>query len=207
MKVKRFVSPYLKTNNFLIEVVPKKYIGIDLGYIDIHIINSFLKDNKGELIGYFLTHAHADHTYGIKAIFELYNIPIYCSSVCSEEIANSRKNFSYYSDDIPTFEYKLPFHIIEDLQPITLGDKQVIPYLVPGHTPGCTMFKVADALFTGDFLMTFRTPLNFPNSSKLSFSTSLSKVKELFQEQKNLITCFPGHGESFFLSDYPFFDN
>lgn len=207
MRVHCFVSPYKKTNNYLIEVDSKKYIGIDVGYIDIQVINSFLKDNKGELIGYLLTHAHADHTYGIKEIFELYTIPIYCSSVCSDEIANARKNFSYYSDDIPTFEYKFPFHIIEDLQPITFGDKQIIPYFVPGHTLGCTMFKIANVIFTGDFLMTFKTPLNFPNSSKLSFSTSLSKVKALFQEQMNLITCYPGHGESFFLSDYPFFDD
>ncbi|MFN3942997.1 MAG: MBL fold metallo-hydrolase [Flavobacterium sp.] len=205
MKVYCFVSSFKKTNNYLIEIKPNIFIGIDIGLIDFKLIQNVLKKCNGTLLAYFLTHSHADHTFGIKEVLAQYKIPVYISNECAIEMANSRKNFSFYLDDIPTFEYNFDWNIIKDFDSVNIQGVSVGVFLVPGHSPGCVMYKINNHLFSGDFLMDTKTPLNFPNSSKKAYQNSIEKVKKTLGNQSNSLICYSGHGDSFLLSEHVFF--
>jgi len=195
MKTVCLVSPYQKTNNYLVEILPNKFIGIDIGSIGIEPINQELKKTDGKLLAYFITHAHADHCIGIKEIYETYQMPIFCSEKCASDMGNSRKNFSIYSSEIPTFEYKLPFELLVDNQIVNLDGFEIQAISVPGHTIGCMAFKVSNSLFSGDFLMLkHKTPLNFPDSNKDDYQQSVIKMISM---DNQIDTYFSGHGEPF----------
>ena len=195
MIIHRLISPYRKTNNYLIEISVGKFIGIDIGDIEIDKIKRIVGDEKGEILAYFLTHSHPDHCIGINKLWEMYKMPIYCSENCGNEIMNSRKNLSFYSEEIPTFEYNLPYIPIIDDGLIEIDNCLIRTFLVPGHTNGCAIFFLNSVLFTGDFLMlNHRTPLNFPNSNKEKYKDS---VKKVINFDLTIETIHPGHGESF----------
>lgn len=200
MKIKRFIAPFRQSNNYLLEVYPKFFVGVDLGNLGINLITEFLDKNEGILIGYFLTHAHADHCIGIKEIYDKFKIPIYCSLNCSIEMKSSRKNYSMYSDEIMTFEYDLPVQILSDGETLSLMGCEIKSLQVPGHSPGCMLFEIGSCIFTGDFLMKdYKTPLNLPNSSKFQYQHSMEKIK--LEYQNTNYWCYPGHGECFKLNE------
>lgn len=200
MNVHCLISPYRKTNNYLVEISPKKFIGIDIGNINLDLVHDIIGVNNGALLAYFITHAHADHALGLKGLYSNYDIPIFCSDMCAIELGDAKRNFSYYSDDITTFEYKFPYVLLKDEAIVTLEHVQIHCHHVPGHSPGCMAYGIGDILFTGDFLMKhYKTPLNFPNSSKLNYKTSLSKISSRYCCKS--IQCYSGHGDTFLLHD------
>ena len=196
MTIHTLISPYRHANNYLIEIASGKFIGIDIGNINISHIKSILDAKKGHLLGYFLTHSHCDHTFGIQDLWDLYQMPIFCSKNTAIELNNPRRNFSIYSEEIPTFQYNLPFTIVEDNEVLFFDDKAFTVMLTPGHSPGCIIIKYEQAVFTGDFVMKdFKSPLNLPNSSRIDYLTSIDQFISKF------IDCdyqfYPGHGQIF----------
>jgi len=195
MNVYCLISPYRKTNNYLIEISPRKFIGIDIGNIDVSKIDNILHYNGGTLVAYFVTHAHADHCIGLEEIYERYRIPIYCSEMCAKEMNNSRSNFSFYSDEIPSFEYNIPVKKLIHKQKIIIEEIEIEAIAVPGHSAGCMAYFLENQLFTGDFLMLKdKTPLNFPNSSKKDY---LESLKQLNFIKQRINVYYPGHGDKF----------
>jgi glyoxylase-like metal-dependent hydrolase (beta-lactamase superfamily II) len=196
MIVHTLISPYRLANNYLIEIESGKFIGIDIGNIDLSEITSIIELNNGVLLGYFLTHAHGDHTVGLQAMWDLHKMPIYCSKNTSLELNNPRKNFSIYAEEIPTFNYNLPFTIVEDDAVIFFEEKAFNIIETPGHSPGCIVVIHKKAVFTGDFIMKdFKTPLNLPNSSRVDYVVSREKFLQKIKGSEQ--TFYPGHGESF----------
>lgn len=196
MIIHKFISPYRDCNNYLIEFENNNYIGIDIGSIDVESITSVINRNSGNLLAYFLTHAHGDHTVGIQQMWDMYQMPVYCSADTAADLKNCRKNFSLYSAEIPTFEYNLPVTVVSDEQEVIIGSEMVTILSTPGHSPGCTVFVVKDNIFTGDFAMAdFKTPLTLPNSSKSAYSLSVEKFRNFCIGKK--LTFHPGHGNIF----------
>lgn len=63
----------------------------------------------------------------------------------------------------------------------------------PGHTPGCSMIKIGDFIFSGDFI--FKRSIgrsDFPYSNKEDMIASLKKFKNIPYN----MALYPGHGES-----------
>jgi hydroxyacylglutathione hydrolase len=194
--VHTFICPYRLANSYLIEIESGKFIGVDIGNIDITEVTSIIESNKGKLLGYFLTHAHGDHTFGIKKMWDLYKMPIYCSKHTSIDINDSRRNFSAYSDGIQCFEYDLPFNVLADSDTVFFENHIFKVILTPGHSPGCMVVIFQDTVFTGDFIMKdFKTPLNLPNSSRLDYVDSKEKFYTKFKNFS--CTYYPGHGDKF----------
>jgi glyoxylase-like metal-dependent hydrolase (beta-lactamase superfamily II) len=190
------ISPYRQANSYLIEIEAGGFIGVDIGNVDISKIISIIEAKRGKLLGYFLTHAHGDHTIGIEAIWNLYQMPIYCSESTALDLNNPRKNFSIYSAEIATFKYDLEFTLVVDNDMIIFGDNVVTVISVPGHSPGCISLLCKNSVFTGDFIMRdFKTPLNLPNSCRDDYAKSLEKFRLKCSDYN--CTFFPGHGQIF----------
>jgi hydroxyacylglutathione hydrolase len=196
MIVHTLIAPYRIANNYLIEIEKGKFVGIDLGSINSKKITDIINANEGELVGYFLTHAHADHTVGIKEMWDLYQMPIFCSASAALDINNPRKNFSIYSEEIETFKYDLPFTIVADEEVVCLGLQSFQIISTPGHSPGCMVIVHENAIFTGDFAMAdYKTPLTLPNSSREEYALSREKFSNYCADSEFIL--YPGHGRAF----------
>lgn len=195
MKIHTFISSYLESNNYLIEIAPNKYIGIDVGVGVVPKICEILDTSGADLTAYLLTHAHADHTAGIQDIVDRYQMPVYCSQECKADLNNSKRNLSFYTDEIETYSFDIVCQVLTDEAIISLGGTQVRSYHVPGHTTGCMAYLINEVLFTGDFLMKgSKTPLHLPGSDKNLYKQSQKKMISVYPFVK---TFYPGHGKYF----------
>ena len=135
---------------------------------------------------------------GVKArvgedVSELKNelkIPVYINKfdafMCESDIFGYMKN---------TF---VPDVLAQGDESFVVGDFSFKFHHFPGHTPGCSMIEIEDAMFSGDFL--FKGSIgrwDFPYSDKNEMLESLKKCKNL----KGDFALYTGHGAISTLKD------
>jgi hydroxyacylglutathione hydrolase len=149
--------------------------------------------NKSNLkpLAVLLTHEHADHCSGVDNICAEYDIDLYCSKKCAENIKNPKYNFSRYIEPLEEFSVKSKATIIEDEKIIKIMDFNILLMETPGHSPGSACFFIDNFVFTGDTLMkNIKTPLHFPNSNKEEYHKSIEKLNNRI---KPSMTIYCGH--------------
>ena len=137
-----------------------------------------------------LTHCHADHIAGLKALHNYYPN----SKVMIHE--KDRKGLTDYSISM-CGSVGIPVNTVD--ADITLKDGDIVKFgdmkekiiHTPGHTEGSISILINDALFTGDTLfkrMYGRTDLPSGSDSDIQFS-----IRNLLSYPDNTIV-YPGHG-------------
>lgn len=112
--VQRLISNYHGSNTYIIPLYGSFVIVIDPGDPDISNILHWLNTYNKKVLAVFLTHEHSDHCSGVDKLFEVQNFLLFSSSECSTNIRNSKQNFSFYIDEIKTFEIEtesIPIHV------------------------------------------------------------------------------------------------
>lgn len=195
MVVHQFINPYRFANTFVIEAAGNGVIIVDFGNYDLSEFSSWLKDNNKVVLAVFLTHEHSDHCNGLQKLHDKFPFILYCSEKCAANIKNSKQNFSYYIDEMETFELHLPATILKDGDNITLAGIEFQVIETPGHSPGGMCIFTNDAVFTGDTILNnIKTPLTFPHSSRKDYAASLKKMEQLLKPGQML---YPGHDSPF----------
>jgi len=142
---------------------------IDPGHIDLYLLN-LLEDNNYHIKSILITHDHDFHTKGVKTLMRIYEPLIYSKRA-----------------------------MISEHPTITIKTKSVLKLLgfditvieIPGHSDDSLVYKIRNALFTGDVL----------SAGKIGYTPN-SVAKKLLQENiekkifsiKEDLTIFPGHG-------------
>ena len=138
------------------------------------------------------THAHADHLSaamclkqrcgarigigsGIKAI-QQYFAPLYGMA---PEYANVTSYFDFFVDDGDV---------------LTIGNMSVTCLHVPGHTPACMAYAIADAVFVGDTLF-------MPDAGTARCDFPGGSASQLFRSARKLLT-LPSDTRIFVCHDY-----
>lgn len=135
-----------------------------------------------------LTHAHFDHTGGLRALKAALPAPIYVYPDDAEAdrlLGISRGNLIYDS-------------FYEDGDELSVGELRFRVLHTPGHTPGSVCLLAGDALFTGDTLFAGdcgRTDL--PGGDYGQMLASLAKLGALEGD----LLVLPGHEEQSTLDD------
>lgn len=147
-----------------------------------------------------LTHEHFDHCWGVNSLRERYNdIKLICSSECSKNIQNKKKNYSVFYEQ-PGFELDSADIEIEENKCLDILNKKVFFTLAKGHSASGIIFTIDNYLFTGDELIKdVKTVTKLKTGSKEQLKESLIFIHTL--QGKNLKVC-PGHGETFELDSY-----
>ncbi|MCF0105490.1 MAG: MBL fold metallo-hydrolase [Holdemanella sp.] len=138
--------------------------------------------------GILLTHCHFDHIGGVDFLVKKYNCPVYIHEIEKDNLKdpalNGSSNFGMYSKQI------------SEITPIQEGFLQVGNFSIevihcPGHSKGSCVFKIEDALFTGDVL--FKESIGRTDLMGGSYKEMEQSLLKFKQMDKNYLV-FPGHG-------------
>lgn len=200
LTVTTIVNDYRSANTHIVSTLgSNKVILIDVGGPEIDRIVCWLDENKKEVEAVFLTHEHADHCVGINPLFQKSPFRIFGSKHCLENIKNSRQNFSFYTDEIPTFEIHRAAQMLADGDIVKIEDITIVSLETPGHSPGSMCFLMENLIFTGDTILNgIKSPLNFPHSNRANYRDSIDKIKNHLHTSR---VVYPGHGDEFIISN------
>lgn len=142
---------------------------VDPGVMDIEVLN-LIEGNKFYVRHILVTTPHEAHVQGLKTILKIYDATVYSGT---------------------TMVFEFPCTQVRDGDSIDLAGFHVEIYNVSGHTQDSIVYRVEDALFTGDALGAGRLG-DSPNAyaREILKSTILEKF---FSLPDNLLV-FPGHG-------------
>ena len=142
---------------------------IDPGHMDIELLK-LIEDNNFYIKHILLTHRHPSHTEGLRTLMKIYDSDIYANS--------------------PLFmDYTV--RTLSDGDSITLSGITVSAILIPGHSSDSLVYKIEDALFTGDVIMSGRVG---STNSSLSKSLLIRSIQEKILPLDDNTLIFPGHG-------------
>lgn len=163
---------------------------VDIG--DIDPVLSYLDERHLYVEGVFLTHAHFDHIYGIKALVKQYPAcKVYCTEYAKEALASEKLNMSKYHDSPITYSGSNVF-VLNEGDEIRLFDNEpkIQMYETPGHNPGCMTMVLGNIIFTGDaYIPGVGVNTIPPHSNKVQAKESLERILKLAEGR----TILSGH--------------
>ena len=142
---------------------------IDPGHMDIELLK-LIEENNFYIKHILFTHRHPSHTVGLRTLMKIYDSDIYANSPF-----------------IMDFKVKT----LLDGSSITLSGIPVSAMLIPGHSSDSLVYKIQDALFTGDVLMSGKIG---STTSSLSRSLLIRSIHEKILPLNDKTLIFPGHG-------------
>jgi glyoxylase-like metal-dependent hydrolase (beta-lactamase superfamily II) len=196
MEVHRIVNNHQQSNSYFFFISHREIVMVDIGDFDINCFHQWIMSKKINIRAIFLTHEHSDHCCGINMLQHYHDFDLYCSKICSINIANPKQNFSKYIDSIEAFSINRTCKIIGNEIKFELNGFTFNFIETPGHSPGSICIFVNNCVFTGDTIMQTNTPLNLPHSDKIEYKNSLHKLKKLIAQNYMI---YPGHGEPFYM--------
>lgn len=191
MEIQQIVNEYFNSNSYLIQLSESSHIIVDPGNSVSELLKSLNQHSKD--IKVFLTHEHTDHIIGLNSLKK--DIEVFCSAKCAENIADSKQNYSYYSEDIVPFEITNKTHTFQNEKLFTFENFSFRFVETPGHSPGSVCIFFENGVFTGDTILNgTKTPLIFPHSNRINYKESIA---HLLTQIKPGMTIYPGHGNPF----------
>ncbi len=142
---------------------------IDPGHIDLELIERIEK-NRFNIAHVLLTHRHPSHTFGLGTLMKIYNPIIHAGS--------------------PTL-YDYPVVEIRDRSFLDLSGITVEAIQIPGHTIDSFVYRIGNALFTGDVLYAGRVGAT---NGVVEKALLLKGIKNRLLSLDERIVVFPGHG-------------
>ena len=159
---------------------------------------NWIIENAKNPIAILNTHGHFDHIWCNKELKEKFNIPIFCPKEDAFMLENDNFNlgFDTCSPDVKVND-KDKFYFGENGLDSTLDSKQdsiCVEYMrFSGHTPGCSIIKIDNYIFSGDFIFNRgigRVDLPYSNANEMK--ESLKRFKSF--PYSGIL--YPGHGEN-----------
>jgi hydroxyacylglutathione hydrolase len=175
---------------------------IDPGTENCNQLILFLKKKKLSPKYIILTHEHFDHIWGLKKLFELFDLTLICSQKCFNAIVDKKKNLSVFYDNIG-FEIDLstPWFF----KPKIFFDKEteIEIFETLGHSEGSISILIDNLLFTGDVLIAeSKIVTKLPGGNLNKLKVTLNNLVTLFKNRNILV--FPGHGLNFKFDEIDF---
>ena len=193
--VDRIVSSYHHSNAYVLGLCDDQIIVIDPGDPNIATLKSLTIQINKNISAVVLTHEHSDHCSGVNPLYAQQPFDLICTEACGKNISHNKQNFSFYIEEINTFEINIPFNPVRDFESLSFNGRLFTFVATPGHSPGSMCIITGNSVFTGDTLLNnIKTPLTFPHSNRKHYAESIEKLNNLL---KPGMMVYPGHGDAF----------
>lgn len=180
IKIKKQPMGEYQTNCYIATIDNKDFI-IDPGVG----ATEWVKQNVSNPVAILNTHGHFDHVWSNAQLQKELQIPLYTPQDDVMLLSESS-----WMKDLPP---STPDVKVKPNEVIDFDGIKVKFHHFAGHTPGCSMIEIDDAMFSGDFI--FERSIgrsDFPYSSPTDMKESLVRFKELPFDK----TLYPGHGNT-----------
>lgn len=147
----------------------KEAILIDPGQVTEGLINR-LEENNLSLTSVLITHNHKNHVQGLKTLLKIYSPRIYGADLEIEGVTTT---------------------VISGDGKIKLAGLLVHHMSLPGHTADSMIYKIENAIFSGDSISA--GTIGSTNSSYSRHILKRNIEEKIFSLQDNTVI-FPGHG-------------
>ena len=135
-----------------------------------------------------LTHAHFDHILAVHDVLEATGAQFVCPE--ADTWLLSRDNMGQFRSLARSYVQDTPDILAGEGTAVTFGGLTAVYMSTPGHTPGSSVIKIGDCLFTGDTL--FRHECGRCDLEGGDFSAMLRSLKRL-SELEGDYKVLPGH--------------
>ena len=135
-----------------------------------------------------LTHAHFDHILAVHDVLEATGAQFVCPE--ADTWLLSRDNMGQFRSLARSYVQDTPDILAGEGTAVTFGGLTAAYMSTPGHTPGSSVIKIGDCLFTGDTL--FRHECGRCDLEGGDFSAMLRSLKRL-SELEGDYKVLPGH--------------
>lgn len=189
MQVRIALGTYFAENSYLVsDETTSNAILIDPG-APIAVFDRYIQDEKLKLTDILLTHGHIDHLAGAGYYRQKYHVPIWLHK---EEADVLTYTLEQYADILgKEAENIVPERWFREGDSISSLSLSVLE--TPGHTKGSVVFRLGNALFTGDTLFCGSIGrMDLYTGDERQMRNSLLKLFAL----KDNLKIYPGHGET-----------
>jgi glyoxylase-like metal-dependent hydrolase (beta-lactamase superfamily II) len=187
----RVVNRQFSSNTYLYRTsVPGECVLIDPG-LDREAIDSALADARLVPTAIFLTHGHFDHVGSAEHYRRTYSVDLHLHEA-DARIARSSNFLMMALKIADRIETPATFVPMADGFTWADGADRVEAVHVPGHTPGSTMLRVNDHVFTGDTVYRDDVWLTeLPDGDQPKLVESVLRIWDALPEDAPV---HPGHG-------------
>lgn len=193
IEINNFINGPLKNNTYLLfDPITKNAVVIDPS-LDTQSLISCIEKKKLFLRQIWITHAHFDHTIGIKDLLSRFAHPIDIALHPDDlDLWNSGGGGRHFN--LPSITNPPPTLLLSDSQILELGETRWQILHTPGHSPGSVVYYCAELkkAFCGDLIFkgsVGRTDLPDGNYKQLIHSI---ETKILTLPSDTIL--YPGHG-------------
>jgi len=202
MRVFRRPNRIFTSNTYILSKDNKEGIYVvDPG--DSQPIFEWLKLNKTNLTGIFLTHAHFDHIYGLNDLLSEYpTCKLYISTLMIDGLYSEKLNTSKYHEKpyVLNRDFSANISFLEESTRVMLWDENIVTVLfTPGHTIDSITLNINDYLFTGDALIP--GVKIFKRNKKTGNESSQFSVEKIYSTNPTNSILLPGHGKDYLLGE------
>ncbi|MGD9910406.1 MAG: MBL fold metallo-hydrolase [Candidatus Izemoplasmatales bacterium] len=197
MKITKFHANVYTQNSYLVEEQDHCFV-IDPGMNGEEIL-TYIEENHLTMEAVLLTHAHFDHTKGLRNLAKKGAFTLYLHQEEQKYLNDPLFHYAKMFNDSFMAPQKAIISTFKDLDQLLITGINVTVHHTPGHTIGSSCFEIGVYLFTGDTLFVNgygRTDLL--TGSIKDMRKSLDYLYHHFSSQTMI---HPGHDESKKLKD------
>jgi len=197
MHIEKFTFNTFQENMYVLSDAKKNAVIVDPGCYEREEeleLQSYIENNKLNVIALLNTHAHIDHVLGNQFVLRKYKVPYYLHEA-DFPILQSVENYAHVYG---MGNYKVspdPTHILKGGEALKFGEMDMKVFHTPGHCPGHVVYYLAneklvvngDVLFKGSFGRT-----DLPGGSMEVLKKSIFEIMFKLPEETLVLS---GHGD------------
>ncbi len=197
MLIKKFTFNPFQENTYVLSDTKNNAVIVDPGCYEREEeleLQSYIIDNKLNVVALLNTHAHIDHVLGNQFVLNNYEVPFYLHEA-DVPILQSVENYAHVYG---MGNYKVspgPTHILKGGEILNFGDIEMKVFHTPGHCPGHVVYYLeqekvvvnGDVLFKGSFGRT-----DLPGGSMEVLKKSIFEIMFELPEETVVLS---GHGD------------
>ncbi len=197
LTIKKFTFNPVAENTYILYNEAKDAIIIDAGFYfdeEKQKMQDFVNINGLSLVQLLNTHAHLDHVFGNKWIYENYGLELFLHPNEEQVLQFAPQSAQIWG--MPFENYEGPLHFLENNDVVKLGEDELEVLLAPGHSPGsiCFYCKKQKFLIGGDVL--FRESIGRTDLPGGNHAALVESIQNQLFVLPDDVTVYPGHGET-----------